>query len=275
VRKPKSKRRVPRGLLRFLAQYWDLLMTAGLALVVGIIGVAGGLEGAPLSAATLGVLAVLAATLVRDRWKADRLVDAVQDVLAVASGAKPWEVLSAEFEWEIETTDGKAATATTRRQLRFLQDEVLAIHEFFTPDGRVAAHSCKGGPPKGYQKDLPIIDDRFPGPRGRTFQLISLEGVYRRGQKFNVESVRQLADCFIEDHESVMIEITVATGECSMSVIWPDGGKPRAVQLQRNDDGPSTVDLGDIKTLPDGRTQWTRWIEAPRVGDSFAVSWDR
>jgi len=72
-----------------------------------------------------------------------------------------------------------------------------------------------------------------------------------------------------------MIELTVATGECSMSVIWPNGGKPRDVQIQRNDDVPAPVDLRDIKSLPDGRTQWTRWIEAPRLGDSFAVSWDR
>ena len=66
-----------RRLFTFLGEYFDLLLAAAGGALVAILGLTGQIEIVHLEAATLAILAALSAGLVRERWKRDRLGDAV------------------------------------------------------------------------------------------------------------------------------------------------------------------------------------------------------
>jgi len=262
-------------LIRLSGEYLDLLLAAGVAVTLAILGLVGMLHGDHLTEATVGVLAVLSATLVRDRWRRERLGEAVQDVLAVSRTGKPWEVLSAEFSWELFDAEGRRAQARSNKVVRFLQDEVLTIYEFSRPDGRVTEHVCKGSLlGERLKRDLPVMHDGFPGPRNRRYRIISLENVMRRGQRMEIESVRTLNDSFLLPHESVMVEIEVPTDEITMSITWPADRVPNKVQFARDDEPVTTVG-SDLHRLPDGRNRFDHRVSGSiEMGEHFVVSWD-
>ena len=204
----------------FLGEYFDLLLAVAGGVLVAILGLTGQIAGVHLEAATLAILAALSAGLVRERWKRDRLGDAVRDVLNLTTATAPWEALEADYSWELLDDKGVKAAASSRKLLRFLQTETLTIYEFSGAAGSVSAHHCEGRSPKSrHWKNLPVMRRDFPGRQGRTYAIISLEGTMDRGQTLEVHSKRELTNTFRNDHEYVKVAVEVPTGEMKLSLI--------------------------------------------------------
>lgn len=245
------------------------------AVVVAALGLSEQLKGTHVSEATLGVLAALSAGLIRERVRRDQFGDAVRGVLAMTDTKAPWEALEAEYNWELLDEHGTRAAASSRKILRFLQTQTLTIYEFSGVPGSVSDHRCRGRwPREAPWRELPIMRDDYPGLKGRRYTIVSLEGAMGRGQTLEVLSTRELANTFPEIHEYVQVSVEVPTGELVMSVIWPSERKPSNVWFEQGTDDAVPAPGSAIRTLGDGRSQYTHKVSRPEPGDTITISWD-
>ena len=261
--------------MRLAVDYVDLIIAALLALYVSYGGIRETLKGDELTQATVALLGVLAIVIFRERWERTKAVEGVERALNVATAVKPWRVLNAKMTWELVAQDGSLAIATTEKDLRIEQDEVFAIHEWHSrPIGEVTRHEFFGRPAgEATFRPLRMMLEDLPGPGGRTYRIISLEGLWRRGQRLTYRSERDLKDFFKEPRESIAVVIEVPTDEITITVIWPKEKKPYAVELERSGRVAEPIDASSLKGAGKGRVKHVERISAPKLGEKITISW--
>jgi hypothetical protein len=265
-----------RQLARLAVDYADLIIAAALALYVSYEGLQNDLKGDELTQATVALLAVLAIVIFRERWERSRAVRSVEAALSVATSAKPWRVLNANMTWELLASDGSKAIARADKDIRFEQDEVFSLYEWQSrPVGTVTRHECQGrAAGSAAFRPLPIIYDALPGPGGRTYRVISLEGVWRRGQRMTYRSERELQDFFKEPRENVSVRVDVPTDHISLTVIWPRDRKPRHIEVERSGRAADIIDIKQLKRAGQGRSKHVVTVAAPTLNEQITISWD-
>jgi hypothetical protein len=264
---------VARRLWKLLFDYWDLLLAAIGAAVIAGLGLADALKRDHLTEATLGVLAVVSATLVRDRWRRDRIGEAVTAVTAKLNASVPqeaWRLLEAEFTWDIQAR-GTAKT-TSRRVLEFLTGDIVAIHEWTSADGKEEAYECVGGPPGGAKWPLIEGEKIGSGTPGSPARVLQLGGMAHRGQTFEVITSRTLIDTFPKGQERVNIAIGRPTEKAVLKIIWPTNRPPKSVNVMIND--RPAGDLTPSLRTAEGRKKLEWPAPDPQVRDDYVISWD-
>jgi hypothetical protein len=254
-----------------LVDYFELVLAAVLAIVVTSLALADEITTKELIQATVLLLVALAISVIRERRERRTLGNRVENALMISRADKPWQVLDEQLCWDLSAPD--YAKATAKKQLQFMQDEVLSVYEYrFNPSGTVLRHECRGGARGDPMTALPIIQKDFPGPGSRVYRIISLQRVWRRGQIMLFESERELKDSFPNTTERVTKEISVPTARLSVRVVWPPGRKPTALWLERGEDPPLNV-LGRLKSAPENRSCCEEMIPDPKVGERIIISW--
>ena len=123
---------------RFASEYWDLLLALLGAAVVAALGLTDVIKKPDhLTEAALGVLAVLAATQVRERWRRDSLATSVTDALSMIEAAQTqyaWHYISADYTWDLAGSPDGESKMISKRTLRLMADDVVAIHEWTIND---------------------------------------------------------------------------------------------------------------------------------------------
>lgn len=260
-------------------EYVDLLLALVGAAVVAILGLTGDFNEEHLAEATLLVLAAISATLVRDRFRRDRLVQTMDATFRSTTAGLPWQVLKSEHTWDISTFDGSMATVTLKRLLRFLVDEVVAIHEVVRQgDGTLVSCESCGGRPGGAMKKLvagtEIDGDRPGSPKRRILQVGEMS---RRGERFETITTQTLSGAFLKPREDAAVVVRQPTDEVFMKVVWPAGRAPRSVSLTVNrgfgNRGPTEDVIGSLRT-DRGRKKFERSFPDPQVGDEYVIHWD-
>jgi hypothetical protein len=296
---------------RFLQRYGDAVLAAGAAVGVGFFAAIGSLKGDALTGATVGLLGVISFVLIRERWmreggferlklqlgavktdadaakrSAEEARDAVnstntavveatrgaQDLIRALAGESPYEVLSAIYSWEILDIEGREAVGRNVKDIRFIADRVFCLYEQYTPTGRLSDHKCWGTVEGRGRTLLPIMHEEFPGPEGKKYRMVSLEGFLNRGQRMKFESERKILDSFQEPRESVRVDLEVPTDRVGIEVIWPAGNGLESLDLERTGHRPQNV-LNELQQLRDGRHRLFFQIEDPVRGDKIYVIW--
>ncbi|MBV9949658.1 MAG: hypothetical protein JOZ69_22645 [Myxococcales bacterium] len=196
-----------------------------------------------------------------------------QDLIRVLAGEAPYEVLSGVYSWELLDTEGREAVGRNIKDLRFVADRVFCIREQYTPTGHIADHRCWGTVEGRARTELPIMHDEFPGPEGRKYRMISLEGFLNRGQRMQFESERKILDSFMDRRESVSVDIEIPTDRLAIEVIWPVGSGVESVDLERPDRRPAENVFDRVEQLQDGRRRLFVRIEDPSKGEKIYVVW--
>jgi len=259
--------------LRWLALNLDPILAAVLAAVFLVLSALDMLEDDALFQATSGVLVVMAFALYRERSSRERAVRRIERVAKGLGSSSAWEVLHGRFEWDIETPDGSTARAVTKKRLRILANQVYSVFEFYSPDGRLGPVSYSGAAPQAPDQALPEMHAELPGPQGRSYRVISLEGIFEHGDLFDLKSTREVADSFTKDREFVRVEVEVPTKIVEIAVVWPAGRPLTELRVERTRAAVETVPVGDLEILAHGRTRYTRSFGDVRVDDEILFVW--
>lgn len=248
------------------------LFAGSVIFVLGIFDVAGTGD---LAKATLGVLVVLAFSLMRlrsvrtefeMRVASTESIDRLREAVEAIESATPWRVLNTEIEWAITTRDGSKATCKKKRELEFYQNEVMALNDLADPSGGTVKHECTPGT---------VISAPVIRSGGEPNVLIALPRAYQRGEKETFEILRELKDKFPATQESVTFKALEDTNRVVLRVVWPHDRKPTKVWVTRM--LPSGVENVDLRRLVDeGDTGWSLTLDPilqPPRGDVIDVEW--
>jgi hypothetical protein len=223
--------------------------------------------------ATAGLLVVFAVALFRERSMRERAVRRIERVGEGMRAPTAWEVIESVCEWNLLTSDGSRAEAAVRKQIRVLANQVYSVYEFYDPDGDLGNVRYQGNAPGESIRDLPEMHARFPGPQARRYRVISLERMLAYGDRFHIESRRQLDNCFPEQRESVRVEIEVPTQLCTLRVTWPQDRRPATLEIERTGARTESVPTDGLKKLEGGGWRYERSFSDPKVDESFMFVW--
>lgn len=169
--------------------------------------------------------------------------------LLCARPSCPYEILDYEASVELLDTKGKKALFKKRQQVRFLQNNVIAIEDYVWGDGEILAdYRCTPGV---------VVDKYREGDRWNL--LISLRETKSSGdiEQFHVE--QQARNTYRKHEEWLQTEIRRPTRRLRMSVTFPQKrGCQRAVLVQRSANRTTELGPEHFDILPDGR-QMLAW----------------
>jgi hypothetical protein len=300
---------------RFVFEYLDVLAAAAVVILAAVQEAQGELQGDRLTRTTAILVAIMAFALVRERTSrksgfasvkrrlhkiessavqvvgdagsirraaesteiaATETRAVVTEALGVLAGERPYEVLSAQFRWEMLSSDGARAKATTTRDLRFTANNVFCIYEYSrASSGQTVPIECSELI-DGRRKRLPIMSEGVPGPQNKRFRIISLEGFRSRGERMVIESSRRLENAFRKKREDVKVEVAAGTDQVTITVIWPADCALEAVAIERTGSIVMNlpIDPERLDALSDGRRELNYPVPQPVEGDRVFVIWD-
>jgi hypothetical protein len=175
-----------------------------------------------------------------------------------------YEVLSYEAKLELKDTEGKTASLTRHEVIRFLQDNIVAIHDHAWGEGELfAEYHCQPGVPVDFYQD---------GSRHNV--LISLRETKNRGDVIDLWIERVIKDGFTREDEWLETETDHWTQHLKLAVVFPQERPCRRATLTQRSTN-ETVTLGErhLSILSDGRQQLTWETNHPRLHDLYTIKW--
>lgn len=275
-----------RGLV---AQYGELLLAASVAIVVAILGIVKKVEAETLSTVTLGVLAVLAAAIVRERLERNRTMETAREMakdielgnaaaleemreLAQATHSdEPWRVLDESITWDLVTRH--RVNITDKRTIRFLHAQCAAVWEWFrSPEGaEMIEYGCEGGLIARPMREWPVLAEPFLGRDSQWYRLVSTAQIFKRGDRAHWITRRTHRNQFPHPRtEGVSKTIEMPTDDIRLKVVWPKEYPPVSVLFER---GRQHVDL-ETQEDETGRRFVLVEIPTPVVRERLAIQWD-
>lgn len=175
-----------------------------------------------------------------------------------------YEVL--EYEATLELLDGKGRHALfcKRQKVKFLQDHVIAIHDYVWGDGwPCIGFSCAPG----------VVVDHFQ-EGDRQAMLISLREIKSCGDVETFHVQYRLKQSFVCDEEWWQLSMQNPTRQVKLSIIFPKRRPCRRAVLEERSRHRSTV-LGQewISFLPDQRQVLTWETRRPRRLEVYTLRW--
>jgi hypothetical protein len=261
-----------KGTLEWIGGHLDPLAALLAGGVAALAGLFGWLEGDALTTATLGVLVVVALSLVRERTlrlTASRRIDEVlsetartrEDVKLLDTG-HPYHVVASESIWDI-AADGSSHVVRWKR-LRFAQNDVIAIVDWSTGDGTPTNTTYKPGKPVHEF----VVD-------GRHSTLVALDRPYARDEEQDLLIERSREGVFVKSPDRVWVVCLDPTSLMKVTVRWPVTRPPKAVRfIRRSDREPGRpVTVQPVKA-DDGRLEFTAEVTEPERGERICIEWD-
>jgi hypothetical protein len=255
-------------------EYWEPLISAIAGLVLAILGILGVLEGAELGAAILLVLSLLAISLIRERGlRADaaqkigslgvQLDETIDAIRGIQTG-NPYSVLSTDATWDIVATDGSLVIAERVKKVRFDQNKVVSVYDFWSGDGD-RKNEYSPGREAG----------QFLG-EGRWNALIALDRVYYRGEHADLKVRRTVRHGFTSTCESVGMVTEDATALLCMKIQWPKDCRPTALRLGTRTPAHEWRSEDVLSDLDDssGRPVYTVPVRDPAKGSMTVIEWE-
>lgn len=175
-----------------------------------------------------------------------------------------YEILDYEATAEILDPRGEEVVLVRHEMIRFLQDNVVAIHDHAWGDGELfAEYNCQPGIPVDFYED---------GSKWNV--LISLRETKNRGDVMDLWIERVIKDGLLEDHEWLETEVDHHTKRLNLSVIFPHERRCQRATLTRKSTY-NTVALGNqhFSFLSDGRQKLTWESKHPRLHDLYTIKW--
>lgn len=175
-----------------------------------------------------------------------------------------YEILDYESTLDLTDPQGRTAVLTRREEIRFLQDNVVAIHDHAWGDGHLfVRYQCQPGVP------VDIYED---GSRHNV--LISLRETKNKGDRLELWIERTIERGFTQRSEWFETEIDHYMRGLSVSIIFPRKRPCKRATLSRRSTG-KTVRLPEdnFALLPDGRQKLTWKTAHPKLHDLYTIKW--
>lgn len=176
-----------------------------------------------------------------------------------------YEVLEHDMTLELLDKQGKKAHIYKRQRVRYLQNNIIAFQDQAWGDGEILLdYHCTPG----------VEVDRYR-PGHKTYVLISLQEVKRRGDldEFNIEW--DIRDGFIRSEEQWGSEISHRMRNFKISVIFPKTRPPKQIALVTYlGKGTYPLSQDDTVKLPDGRWRATWQTKKPKLHEQYSFKWE-
>jgi len=175
-----------------------------------------------------------------------------------------YEILNYNATLEIKDSKGEEAVLIRRELIRFLQDNVVAIHDHAWGDGELFAdYHCQPGVP------VDIYED---GSKWNV--LISLRETKNRGDVVELWIERTIKDGLLKEHEWFETEIDHWMKHLKLSIIFPKERLCRRATLsRRSTDKTTLLSQRHFALLPDGRQKLTWQTSRPKLHDRYTIKW--
>jgi hypothetical protein len=175
-----------------------------------------------------------------------------------------YEILDYDTTLGIVDARGEKAILTRREVVRFLQDNVVAIHDHAWGDGELfARYRCQPGVPVDFYED---------GSKHNV--LISLRETKNRGDVVEFWIERVIKGGLTEKQEWYEVEVDHWMKHLKMSIVFPRKRHCRRATLSRRSTGKTTLlPQKHFALLPDGRQKLTWETRRPRYHDCYTIKW--
>jgi len=176
-----------------------------------------------------------------------------------------YEILDYDSTLDIQDAKGEKSTITRREVIRFLQDNVVAIHDHAWGDGDIfAEYHCQPGIP---------VDFYEAGSKHNV--LISLRETKNRGDVMRLWVQRVVKGGLCSSNEWLETEIDHVMSRLKLSIIFPQTRPCRRATLTRRHANETIVlDERHFRFLRDGRQELTWQTSRPRLHDCYTIKWD-
>ncbi len=242
----------------------DALVALALGITFSVLGLLNVVEGDVIAEATLGVLTLVAFTILRERNSRRSFVAKIEESVSSLRSGTPYRIMKYDVAWDLRTRE--MAYCRKVKTLRFLHDNVISLWDYALADGAIDNVTYSPG-----RK----VDTFAEG--NRTFDLISLGRRHQVGDPdldFVVE--RQVSDSFSEAQETIIVDVVDPTDLLAFKVTWPPDLPPRNARLEITSGPERTsrdIDPSEFQEV-DGRKCFSRTIEQPPQGDEIRLIWD-
>lgn len=176
-----------------------------------------------------------------------------------------YEILDYHSTLDISDERGEHALLARREVIRFLQDNVVAIHDHAWGDGELfAAYRCQPGIPVDFYQD---------GSKHNV--LLSLRETKNRGDVLELSIDREIAGGFLQKSEWLETEVDHLTSRLRLSIVFPKA-RPclRATLSQKNANKTALLDERHFRTLANGRQELSLDISRPKFHECYTIKWD-
>lgn len=176
-----------------------------------------------------------------------------------------YEVLEYDSTLEIHDKGGKKATFHKRMKIRFLQDDIVAFHDYGWGDGEILLN---------YKTNKGKAVDQYRSGY-KTYILLSLREVRNKGDidEFNISW--DIRNGFLLSDGYWATTVSHRMKKLRTSVVFPKSKLPHRVFLEESNRRRTRV-LGSEfqKRLADGRVRVTWETNKPKLYELYTIRWD-
>lgn len=175
-----------------------------------------------------------------------------------------YEVLNYESTLTIHDPQGKRATFSKTKRVRYLQNNILAFQDYAWGDGKILLN---------YRTNTGKPVDRYRSGY-KTYILISLREVKNRGDEDEFHIRWDLRDGFLTPDGYWSTDVSQRTRQVQVRVIFPKARPPQRFLLEESN-RKRTLELGTAfrQQLPDGRWQVSWEMDKPRLYEIYVLRW--
>jgi hypothetical protein len=252
---------------RFIWENIDAFLVIFVGIGVAILDVVGNPRPEIVNAAILGLLAVTAIVLLRDRSARAELGD-LRQLAGDAISDRPYEVVWQENRWDLQ--DRQNAKMVVKERLRFTRNDVSTIADWSQGPGRVEQYDARWRRPDDEQWIPAEKIHTFPIRNGEKV-IYSLNAEHCRGDMLEWCTERHTVGRFTSPNESVTLEArTKADHPRLMEITWPVDAPPSHIEIRFNDRPARTISARE----EGGRMVVEEKITGLPVGESVTIAWN-
>jgi hypothetical protein len=175
-----------------------------------------------------------------------------------------YEVLDYESTLEIHNINGNKATFRKRKQIRYLQNNIIAYQDYGWGDGEILLN---------YRNSRGKAVDLYRSGY-KTYILLSLREVKNRGDvdEFNIQWDIQKG--FLTEDGYWATDISNRTRRIKVNVIFPKSRPPQKLAIEESNRKSTRVLGPEVKKqLPDGRWRVTWEKKNPKIYEIYILRW--
>ena len=175
-----------------------------------------------------------------------------------------YEIVEYDSTLEIMDAKGQMAILSRREVIRFLQNNVVAIHDHAWGDGDIfAEYRCQPGAPVDFYQD---------GSQHNV--LVSLRETRNRGDVVDFWVERTIRRGLLQEIEWLETDIDHWTKHLKLAVIFPKERPCKRATLSSKRSGQTIVlSPQHFALLPDGRQKLTWETQRPNLYDLYTIQW--
>jgi hypothetical protein len=251
---------------KFVWENVDAVFVVIAGLAVAVLEIVGNPSAEVINSAILGLLAVTAVVLLRDREARGDLADLGQ-VARDALSDLPYDVVWQTNHWDVADRENTKVTMT--QQLRFIRNEVSTITHWSTGDGRI--DRCEGRWRRSDDNPwIPAETIHEFGINNGKKVIFSLDEEHSRGDMLDWCVTREAIDRFPTAHEQVSVRAkTKSDHPRVLHVVWPPNDAPTHIEIRYRDQPARTLTAKRKK----GRAFVKEKIANLPPGEKVVIAW--